>query len=57
MKTQNHCDALSRALKALVQWCRDHTGPHDPNTPYELMIDGIVAYQAYDDSLLQGETS
>lgn len=57
MKTQNHCDALSRALKALVQWCRDHTGPHDPNTPYELMIDGIVAYQAYEDSLLQGETS
>lgn len=31
------------ALKALVDWGREHTSPSDPNSPHDLLIAGVAA--------------
>ncbi len=34
------------ALKALVEWGRDNTSPHDADSPHELLIAGVAAIEA-----------
>jgi hypothetical protein len=31
------------ALKALLDWGREHTSPHDPNSPHDLLVAAAFA--------------
>lgn len=33
---------MARELRALVDWCREHTSPHDANSPHELLVSAVA---------------
>lgn len=34
---------LAKALRALTDWAREHTGPRDANSPHELLVNAVAA--------------
>lgn len=36
------------ALAALMDWTRENTGPHDANSPHDLLLDGAMALNSFD---------
>jgi hypothetical protein len=32
------CGAVRAALEALLDWCREHTGPTQPDSPHALLV-------------------
>jgi hypothetical protein len=44
---QGYCESsqseLLAALKALTDWCREHTSPLDENSPHTLLVDACTA--------------
>jgi hypothetical protein len=39
-------DRITAALQAFLDWGRDHTSPHDPNSPHTLLIEAQAALKA-----------
>jgi hypothetical protein len=39
-------DRITAALRALLDWGREHTGPRDPNSPHVLLIEAAEALKA-----------
>lgn len=40
---------LAAALRSLLDWCREHTGPTDANSPHALLVTAAAVLRRYDE--------